>query len=349
MVRTNKITILAVLIIILVNLTGCSKEKADLAEVPQETGTLFSMNTLIQMKVYGEKAEDVIDKSFDRLKVIEEQMSKTITESSIYEINSNEGKYVSIGEDTFRVIDKALHYAKVTKGKFDPSIGPLVSLWGIGTKDAHVPSEEAIDRVKSLVNYKWVEIDPDSLRVKLRKEGMSLDLGAIAKGYAADEIRDILETEGIESAYINLGGNVLVIGGKPDGTPWRVGIQDPRHNRGNVMGIIELKDKTIVTSGNYERYFEKNGVIYHHIIDPTTGFPARSGLMSVSIISNDSFDADALSTSVFILGEEKGRQLINKFDGVEAVFIREDQGIIITDGLKNKVEITDDDFHILGK
>lgn len=347
--KYNRTTIIIIISITLLIFTACGNEDTDLSKVPQDTGTVFLMDTLVQMKVYGEDAGDVIDKSFDRLRIIENEMSKTIKESDIYQINNAGGNSVSIGENTFTVLEKALYYSQLTKGKFDPSIGPLVSLWGIGTKDARIPKEEEIDKAKSLVNYKWVQLDSANNSVKLEKKDMRLDLGAIAKGYAADEVRDILEEAGIESAYINLGGNVLVIGGKPDDSAWKVGIQDPRHNRGNVMGVIEVKDKTIVTSGNYERYFEKDGVIYHHIIDPTTGYPARSGILSVSIVSNDSFDADALSTSLFILGEEKGLELVNSLDGVEAIFIREDLGIIITDGLKDKVKISNDDFYIFGK
>lgn len=350
MIYKYKKSILYVLILISIFiLSACGKDNSDLSKVPQDTGTVFLMDTLVQMKVYGENAEDVIDKSFERLRLIENEMSKTIEESDIYKINKAEGKSVSIGADTFRVLEKALYYSKITEGKFDPSIGPLVNLWGIGTKDARVPTEKEINKAKSLVNYSWIQLNPANKIVKLEKGDMRLDLGAIAKGYAADEVRDILEDEGIESAYINLGGNVLVIGGKPDDSTWKVGIQDPRHNRGNVMGVIEVKDKTIVTSGNYERYFEENGVIYHHIIDPTTGFPARSGIMSVSIVSDDSFDADALSTSIFILGEEQGLELVNKLEGVEALIIREDLGIIITNGLKDKVKISNDDFYMFGK
>ncbi|MFP4660830.1 MAG: FAD:protein FMN transferase [Halanaerobiales bacterium] len=344
---------LKIIIILLVSsllaLSACGKKDVDLSEIPQESGTTFVMNTLVQMKVYGDNADDVIDRSFNKLNEIEKNMSKTIEESDIYSINQNAGDFVSIEQDTFEVIEKALYYARLTEGRFDPSIGSLVELWGIGTNKARVPVEGEIAEAQSLVNYNWVELNPDQKSVRLKKEGMRLDLGAIAKGYAADEVRNILREEGIDSAYINMGGNVLVVGGKPDNNPWRIGIQDPRHNRGNTMAIVEVKDKTVVTSGNYERYFEKNGVIYHHIVDPTTGYPARSGLLSVSIVSDDSFDADALSTSLFILGPEKGLELVNKLEGVEALFIKKDHGIIITDGIKDKVEITDDDFYISGK
>lgn len=328
-----------------------SGQKRDLKDFPQKTASNYLMNTLIQLRIYGENAEDLINISFERLREIENNMSKTIENSDIYRINENQSEngFVHISTDTFRVLEKAIEYAQITEGRFDPSIGPLVELWGIGTKDARIPRAEEINETISRVNYKWIELNSNDNSIRLLKDQMKLDLGAIAKGYAADEVRDILEGEGIESAYINLGGNVFVIGGKPDGTSWNIGIQDPRRNRGGAMASIEVKDKTIVTSGNYERYFEKNGVIYHHIIDPTTGYPAESGILSVSIISDDSFDADALSTSVFILGVEKGLELINKLEGVEALIIKDDLGIIMTDGLQNNIIIRDKDFYLSGK
>jgi len=218
-------------------------------------------------------------------------------------------------------------------------------LWGIGTEDARVPTEEEIAEAKKLVNYKNIEIDNN--KVFLKQKDMQLDLGAIAKGYAADEVKRIAEENNIKSAFVNLGGNVLVIGHKADGSKWRIGIQDPRKNRGNIMAVIKAVDKTIVTSGNYERYFEKNGNIYHHIIDPATGYPADSGLLSVSIISESSFDADALSTSVFILGLEKGMEFIKDQKNVEVLFITEDLKVYLSPGLKGKVEITGEEFELI--
>ncbi|MFW6306979.1 MAG: FAD:protein FMN transferase [Bacillota bacterium] len=350
--RYKKLTIF-IFIIVTIFITGCQKENSnnyiDLDSVPQDTGTVFLMDTLTQMKVYGENAKDVINTCFDRLREIENDMSKTIEGSDIYRINEAEGDYISLEPDTFEVIETALYYSRVTEGKFDLSIGPLVSLWGIGTKNARVPSEEEIKKAMSKVNYNWVETDMNNNRVKLMKEGMTLDLGAIVKGYAADEVREILEAENIDSAYVNLGGNVLVVGSKPDGSSWKVGIQDPRMNKGGVVGSIEVVDKTIVTSGNYERYFEKDGVIYHHIIDPTTGYPVRNEIISVSIISEDSFVADALSTSVFIMGIKKGLSLINSIENVDALIINKELGIIMTDGLKDKFKLLNDDFYFSGK
>ncbi len=344
-----KKTIISVIIIVIITsvfLTGCKKEKNNESKIPQITDNAFMMDTLVQMRAYGNNARETIDTSFERMQEIENEMSVSIKSSQIYKINSHPGEAIKIKNDTFKVIKKALLYAKLTKGKFDPSIGPLVELWGIDTENAKVPSQKKISKARKLVNYKWVKINKNKQTVRLVKNGMRLDLGAIAKGYAADEVRQIAKEKEVKSAYVNLGGNVLVIGSKPDGSAWNVGIRDPRLKQNGVIASIKVRDKTIVTSGNYERYFKENGVIYHHILDPITGKPARTGIISVSIITHDSFDADALSTSVFILGPEKGLNLIENTPGAEAMMITDNYNVILSSGLKNKVEILNSDFKL---
>ncbi len=336
-----KIFIISILALMLLFAAGCSNAAK---EQTSETGSKFLMDTLVQMKVTGKNAEKVLDISFDRIEELENLMSKTLKKSEIYKINHS-SESVEVSDDTIKVLNKSIHYAELTSGRFDPSIGPLVDLWGIGTENAEVPEEEEIVEAKNLVNYKNIEIDNN--RVFLKQEDMQIDLGAIAKGYAADEVKRIAEKNSIESAFVNLGGNVLVIGHKADGSKWRIGIQDPRQNRGNIMAVINAADKTIVTSGNYERYFEEDGKIYHHILDPDTGYPADSGLLSVSIISENSFDADALSTSIFILGLEKGMEFIKDQKNIEALFITNDLEVYLSPGLRGKVEITGEDFKLI--
>lgn len=331
-----------IFILILSVIQGCQ----DKEELPEATATTFAMDTIIQMKAYGVKAQEVIDASFGRIRDIENRMSAHIKSSQIEIINSNPGQEIKVDKDTFLVIKKALEYAKLTEGKFDPSIGPLVQLWGIGTEKARVPDDKEIKDALSVVNYRWIELNEENTTVKITKKGMRLDLGAIVKGYAADEVRRIVLENKIKSAYVNLGGNVMVIGSKPDGSLWNIGIQDPRLERGSVMASIRLEDKTIVTSGNYERYFIEDGILYHHIIDPITGKPARSGVISASIITQNSFDADALSTSVFILGPEKGMELVEKLPHIEAIIITDDLKVIISSGLIGKVKILDPDFKL---
>lgn len=334
------------IVVVMITFTACQNKRENGTQ-PKDA-TTFLMGTVVQMRVYGSNAQEIIDNSFARLREIENEMSTNIVSSEISRINTHPGEDIKVNADTYRVIKKAVEYANLTNGKFNPAIGPLVKLWGIGTENARVPAEDEIKEALKLVNYQWIDLDDEQMTVMLEKQGMSLDLGAIAKGYAADEVRRIVKDSRVVSAYVNLGGNVLVIGEKPDGTPWKVGIQDPRHNRGNVMASIDVRDKTLVTSGNYERYFEKDGVIYHHILDPDTGYPADSGLLSCTIITTDSFDADALSTSIFILGPAKGLELLEEIDGVEAMLITKDLGIILSSGIEGEVDILNDDFQLNG-
>ena len=350
--KNKTVFIILLLLILVITVTACdnndNKQKPqDKSDIPEEKRSSFLMDTIVDIKVYGEKAEEIVEKSFARMREIEDEMSRSKESSYISKINKNAGKKaVKVDEDTFRVIEKALKYAELTNGKFDPTIGPVVSLWGIGTKDARVPSDQEINDTKNLVNYKMVELNKDQRKVKLLKKNMKLDLGAIAKGYAADEVRKIMDENNAVSAFVNLGGNVLVYGDKTDGSLWNVGIQDPRESRGSVAGSIEVADKTIVTSGNYERYFKEDGKIYHHILNPDTGRPSRNNLLSVSIITKDSFDADVISTSAFILGLDKGMELINNMDNVEAIFITDNLDVKTTPGLKGKVKILNSDFNL---
>ncbi len=321
-------------------LSACSNEQ----DLPSAKKSRFLMDTLVQMQAYGENAEEAVEESMERIKELENLMSKTLETSEIYQINNNPGERIKISDDTKLVLENSLHYAKITDGKFDPTIGVLVDLWGIGTEDAGVPSDSEIENAFKNIGYQKLNIYDNQAEIE---EGVKLDLGGIAKGYAADEVKKVTEKHNINSAFVNLGGNVLVIGNKPDGSKWRVGIQDPRQGRGNVMAIIEASDKTIVTSGNYERYFEKDGKVYHHILDPDTGYPADTNLLSVSIISDNSFDADALSTSIYILGLEKGMKFIENTEEVEVMFITNELEVYLSSGLRDKVEITDEKFNLI--
>jgi len=312
MFKKRNIILFVIIITLSITIVGCQSSEKDKTNInsgnniTKEKSSEFLMDTKVDMQVYGEKAQEVINNSFVRMREIENEMSKNIKKSEISKINNNAAnQWVRVSKDTFKVIEKALEYARLTNGRFDPTIGPLVELWGIGTSEARIPSAGEIEKTKKLVNYKNLKLNKEDNSIKFEKENMKIDLGGIAKGYAADEVRNIVKNAGIGSAYVNLGGNVLVIGGKEDGTPWKIGIQDPREARGSVMASLEIRDKTVVTSGNYERYFRKDGVLYHHILNPETGKPSRNELLSVSIISKDSFEADVLSTSAFILGRKR--------------------------------------------
>ncbi|SHK13492.1 FAD:protein FMN transferase [Tepidibacter formicigenes] len=335
-----------IFIIIIIILTGCSNKRKD---VSQEllSKTEFVLGTVITIDIYDNVSEEIFNEIFDRLRDIENKMTINKETSEVIKINSNAGKdFVKVSDDTFHVIKKGKYFSELSNGKFDISIGPFVKLWNIGTEYARVPSQNEIDNKKELVNYNNVILNESKKSVMLKEEGMVLDLGGIAKGYAADEIIKIFKESNVEHAVINLGGNVFAYGDKPDGTPWKIAIQNPFSPRGNYIGIVSISNKTVVTSGVYERFFEKDGKRYHHILDSDTGYPVENNLVGVSIIANSSIDADSLSTVAFSLGLDEGLKLIEELENIDAIFVTKDSEIYVTSGLKDKFELTDTEFKL---
>ena len=320
----------------------------------------FLMGTVITQQIYVTKhsdnyadnntndggalnidADDVLNEVNEKLKDIERKMFWNSSESEIFNLNQSAGKdAVKLSKDTIYVLCKAKEYCKLTEGAFDPTVGPLVNAWGISINETNedintqkIPEENEIKKLLLLVNCGDLYIDKENNMAKLAKTGQMVDLGGIAKGYAGDEAINIYKKYGITSAYINLGGNVVTLGAKPDGTPWRIGIQNPRDSTGKYVGVVEVVNKAVITSGDYERYIEVNGKRYHHIIDPKTGYPAESGLISTTIITGSSIMGDALSTAVFVLGLEKGMELVESLDDVECIFITNNKDIYVSSGL----------------
>jgi len=314
------------LLCLIVLFSGCSR--------PPQSRTGFALATLCTITLYDSHRPQVFQEIFRRLGEIENLMSPHISESDVDRINKASGKNpVKVHPDVFYIVEQALRYAELSEGAFDPAVGPLTSLWGIGFDNQQVPSQEEIDRVLPLINWKDIELDYENSTVFLKRPGMALDLGAIAKGYAADEVSAIIKKAGIPRAIIDLGGNILLVGEKKDKTPWKVGIQDPAESRGSYIGTVQVKDDSVVTSGVYERFFTSGGTTYHHLFSPQNGYPARNDLLSVTIITGVSAAADALSTAVFVMGYEKGRALAESMDGVEAIFVFQDQSIRLTGGV----------------
>jgi thiamine biosynthesis lipoprotein len=275
-----------------------------------------------------------LEETFSRLADIEKRISRTQAGSEISSVNGQAGTApVAVSEETYELVKTALQYARLTDGAFNPAIGPLVSLWGINTETAKVPSDEEISRVLPLLDWREVVLDDVERSIFLPRQGMSLDLGGIGKGYAADVAKATLRQFGASSALVNLGGNILVIGTKPDGEAWRIGLQDPDSSRGEFFLSVSLTDGTVVTSGPYERYFVQDGVRYHHILDASTGYPAVTHIASVTIVGADSTGADALSTAAFVLGVEPSLALLRTLPGVEAVFLMDDGTIRMSEGL----------------
>ncbi|MFZ5353866.1 MAG: FAD:protein FMN transferase [Bacillota bacterium] len=342
----KKICILLILLFMqAVLLSACGSSQ--IIDSPQPISkTTFLLGTVIDIKIFDKSDEAVIDEAFKRISEIEKKMTINNAETSeIIKLNEESGKKaVNVSSDTLYVLKKGRYYSELSKGLFDITAGPIVKLWNIGTDYAAVPDSNTLAQKLQLVNYEKLTINEDASSAELEQSGMAVDLGAIAKGYAADEATAILRKHGVKHAIINLGGNMVVIGDNPNGNPWKIGIQDPDNPRGDYMGIIPLTDQTVVTSGIYERFLEKDGRRYHHILDTRTGFPADNNLSSVSIITDSSIDADALSTTTFIMGLEEGFRYIEALENVEAIFITKDKKVYLTSGIKDRFVIVKKDY-----
>lgn len=304
-------------------LSGCSLKTQ---EPISKTGIYF--NTVIQIDIYGSNDTKLLDHCFEKCQTFEQTISRTIETSEIYQINHAKGSSVKVSDITLELIQKGIEYGDLTNGKFDITIAPLMDLWDFKNNTGNIPNNNDIKEALSHVNYKNIVIDGN--KVSLTDPNAAIDLGGIAKGYMADYLKDYLISEGTESALINLGGNILTIGTKPDGTPFNLGIQKPFGRQGTAITSVKTTDSSVVSSGVYERYFEVDDTLYHHIIDTTTGYPCENGLLGVTILSKASVDGDALSTSCFVLGLEEAKKLIESLDNVDAIFITEDYKLIDT-------------------
>jgi len=314
-------------------------------EKPEVVKSSYVLGTVINLRAYGRKAEKAVNEAIERLNYIDDRMSVFKKDSDISKVNLKAGiDYEIVSKDTYEVVKNAVKYSKILEGTFDPTIRPLLKRWSIGTKEERIPEKNIIEETLKLVNYNDVVFDEKNKSIKLMHKNQALDVGGIAKGFAADQLRDIFYKNNIKSGLIDLGGNILVIGNKEDKTPWRVGIQNPFDSRGEYVGILAVENKSVVTSGNYERYFMKNGKRYHHIIDPKTGYPSQSKIISATIISDNSIDGDGLSTGVYILGVNKAIDIIEKIEGVDAILITEDKELYMTSGIRNSFNLTDDQF-----
>lgn len=328
-------------------LTGCSKtDKTESSASPYLSRQNFALGTIATVKLYDHQSEEILDKAFDKLAEIENILSINKKNTLLDKVNENAGiAPVQVDEATYNVIEKGMYYSKLTSGAFDLTVGPLVKLWDIGFPDARIPAQSEIDATLPLIDFNLVTLDKNSHSIYLEKKGMLLDLGGIGKGYAADEVANILRESGVEHAIIDLGGNVYALGDKPGNKLWTIGIQDPFGLRGNGIGTINVANKSLVTSGIYERYLEtEDGKKYHHILNPSTGYPYDNQIAGVSIISDYSIDGDALSTSTFALGIEDGLAFIEKLDGIDAIFVTTDYNVYVTSGIKDKFRLTSPDF-----
>jgi thiamine biosynthesis lipoprotein len=348
--RNKKIQLLTFLILIFITLAIWRPDVAP-ASNPKSKSGLF-LGTITSITIYDPISSHRFDTLYehisDQLIHIEHKMSLNIQGSEVNQINHAAGsRAVSVSPETFSVIHKGKLYSELSQGAFDISIGPIVKLWGIGSDHANLPNEKKLIEKLKCVNYKDIKLDKNNHTVYLKESGMAIDLGGIAKGYAADLIASYLKDQGIENALINLGGNIYALGSKPGATHWNIGIQNPNDVRGKYIGIVHVKNKCVVTSGIYERYFLHENIRYHHILDPFTGYPINNELASISIISDNSIDGDGLSTTIFSLGIDKGKQLIESMKGVDAIFVTKNNEVYLSSGLIHKFTLKDTNFTLM--
>jgi thiamine biosynthesis lipoprotein len=310
-------------------LSGCG---AAANESYTKTGTYF--DTVITVAVYGKQNQKYLKGCFDLAGHYEKLLSNTIRTSDISRINDAGGKYVTVDSDTIEVLKDALYYCRKSQGAFDITIGKTADLWDFADNKGTIPADSKIRDTVSHVNYRNISIRGQQAALKDAKA--EIDLGAIAKGFIADKMKAYLEKNNVSSAIINLGGNVLLVGSKPDGSSYKVGVEKPFQTE-ESLGTLTLSDKSVVTSGVYQRYFKKNGIIYHHILNTRTGYPVSNQLYSVTIISDSSTQGDGLSTTCFALGLKKGMRLIEQTDGVEAIFVTSDYRLHTTSGIGTAV------------
>lgn len=318
-------------------LTGLLSGCTSVSDAPI-TKSGFYFNTVISITLYDSSKEQLLEDCFDLAQTYENYFSNTIPDSDISRINASGGTPVTVHEETADLLKTGLSYCELSGGKFDLTIGQLSDLWDFSTKalleeatPSMIPSEEAIKAALATVDYHCIEIDGND--VTLTNPDARLDLGAIAKGYIADQMKAYLNENDVISGYINLGGNVLVLGPKADGSAYKIGIQKPFDETGASIAAVEVRDETVVSSGVYERCFTVDGVLYHHILDTSTGYPYQNGLLGVTIITKNSVDGDALSTTCFALGLSDGMALIESLPDTEAVFITDDYALHKSSGI----------------
>ncbi len=335
-------------LVIAIILTGCNaNQQANILEEPYQA-TEFKMGTYVSLRIYDEGKEAVLDEAFALVDDLAAKITTNASGSEIDAVNKASGNHpVQVSSEIYPLVEAAYDYSIMPQSGFDMTIGPITDLWRIGFDDARVPEPEEIEAALPLVDADKVELNAEDHEVYLQQEGMKLDLGAIAKGYIADEIKALFQEQGVTTAIIDLGGNVLIMGDSPkrEGEGFVVGVQDPINDRGDFIGTIALKDQSIVTSGIYERYLERDGEVYHHLMNPETGYPFDNELLSVTVITPRSLDADALSTVGFGLGLQDGLAFFNDHEDTEAVFITKDLDVYTTDGLKGQFNLTNTDFN----
>lgn len=336
-----KTKLFAMLLVLSFLLCGCSEkasESAGINDTPKATKNIFAMNTYITLTAYGENAEPALTDAESKIKELDSLLSVTDVNSEIYALNHSVGMPVTVSNTTSEIIKFALDMAKRTNGVLDPTIYPVLTTWGFTTDTYQIPTEDELTSALAMVGYENVKTEENSVSMP---NGVQLDLGAVAKGYTGDILSQMLKDRGITSALLNLGGNVQAIGAKPDGSKWRVGLRDPSSE--SNIGILEIEDQAVITSGNYQKYFEgDDGKRYHHIIDTATGYPAESGIVSATVIGKEGKMCDALSTALFIMGVDKATDYWRANGNFEMILITDENKLYLTEGISSDFSLNED-------
>ena len=333
--------LLSILLLSMLLVCGCGNNHTLLEENKAESNSqqnkekitvdVFAMDTYMQITAYGKNAEKAVSKAKQRINELDQMLSTGKENSEVSQLNNK--KTLKLSSDVGNIMERSLEIYKSTNGVFNPAIYPVMQAWGFDTKKYKIPSKELLEKTLKNINADEIKYDKKSNIAILKNKKMKVDFGGIAKGYTSASVMEIFKECGVTSGLVSLGGNVQALGSKIDGSSWKVAVQNPDSEE-NYLGVLSIKDKAVITSGGYERYFEKNGKVYHHIIDPSTGYPVNSGLKSVTIVSNDGTLADGLCTSLFIMGLKKAtdywRENSDKF---EAIFLTSDNKQYATEGI----------------
>lgn len=318
----------------LIEIQGGEKSHRDIVlETELFSQDVFAMDTYMTVSAYGKNAKSSIEAACSRIKELDEKLSIGIEDSEISKLNTE--KSAKVSKESCNLIMEAVSLSKETKKAFEPTILPLMELWGFTTQNYRVPEESEINRALKCVDVLKVTIDETNNWVSFDDPNQKIDLGGIAKGYTSSEVMKVFKEYGVQSGIVSLGGNVQALGTKPDGNLWRVAIQHPLQE-GEYLGVVSIADKAVITSGGYERYFEQDGKVYQHILDPATGYPSASDLISVTIVSENGTLADGLSTALYVMGYDKAvsywKTHRSQFD---VIFFTEDGSLFVTEGLRN--------------
>ena len=303
------------------------------------SGITYAMNTVIEQKWYGESADTVYTGMETKIREIESVLSLHLSQSEIAAINENAGvQPVEVSQRTFDLFQRAKELSEQSDGAFDITIAPVVELWGITSDHPHVPTDEELAQAMALMGLEDLVLDEEACTAYLTRPGMAIDLGGIAKGWTADQLREYARELGAERGYVSLGGNLMIIGERPDGDPFKFGLRDPQRDASTYLGTVTLEDGcTMATTGGYERYFEEDGIRYHHVLDPRTGYPADSDLLSVAVISKDGTLADYLSTTLFVQGLEAAKEAAGSED-YALVMVDQENNVWISGSLRGNFE-----------